>query len=269
MDTGAIQAAIFDVYRECGVTAFPIDCIGILCHYGYTVLTYTEISRKSKELYELCMKFSNDSFHDGVNKLIAYNSKMPWERSRFSLMHELGHIILGHSGETEANEAEANFFAGQILAPAAAVRKLGCSSSDQIHDIFRISYMAANYALSLARQHRVYTIVDLDLEAWFWPSDPDVLSTEAPFRARTEDTGQAGSDPDVRSPERHIPHSHAEKQSPSGHPADDRSLPKRSGHKKRVGKQRRELEERAAFMRNCFDGDAMFCFAEDRKLYGF
>ena len=39
------------------------------------------------------------------------------ERQRFSLAHELMHIILGHTEQNEENEAEANFGASYLLAP--------------------------------------------------------------------------------------------------------------------------------------------------------
>ena len=39
------------------------------------------------------------------------------KRQRFSLAHELMHIILGHTEQNENNEAEANFGASYLLAP--------------------------------------------------------------------------------------------------------------------------------------------------------
>lgn len=59
--------------------------------------------------------------------LIVLNSNHPASRLRFSLAHELGHIILKHNYmngmESNVIEAEANAFAGNLLFPESYVRR--------------------------------------------------------------------------------------------------------------------------------------------------
>ncbi len=50
------------------------------------------------------------------NPIIFFNSEMPWCRIRFSLAHELGHIVLNHVQRPEIEE-EANRFASAFLMP--------------------------------------------------------------------------------------------------------------------------------------------------------
>ena len=59
----------------------------------------------------------------GSNKPIIYlNQEMPWCRLRFTLAHELGHIIMGHvPGPTI--EEEANDFASAFLMPQEDIRR--------------------------------------------------------------------------------------------------------------------------------------------------
>lgn len=54
--------------------------------------------------------------------LIFLNRKMPADRMRHSLAHELGHLIM-HSIPSETMEEEADTFAGELLAPYREVQK--------------------------------------------------------------------------------------------------------------------------------------------------
>jgi len=78
------------------------------------------------------------------------------ERQRFTIAHELGHILLGHVGHynlvnREPNakdnpiEQEANVFASRILAPACVLWALDARTPEQIAQICRISHQAASF----------------------------------------------------------------------------------------------------------------------------
>ena len=107
----------------------------------------------SQELYNLCKMCSNDAFLFKDKKLIAYNDEMPYYRIRFSLMHELGHILLKHRVSSKKNEDEADYFASCILAPRIMIHHLKQTNkysqvtADDIHEYFGISISAANRAL--------------------------------------------------------------------------------------------------------------------------
>ncbi len=166
-DNTKINMAILEVYKNCNVKTFPIDCNAILRCYGFKVFTYAYIKKQNPRLFELSQSYSSDAFKCG--KLIAYNEKMPINRTRFSLMHELGHHVLGHKKEVPECEDEADLFASHILAPRIAIHKKSCRTADQIHDIFGLSYCASNRALA-------------DYNKWFkhicWttrkPSEPEL-----------------------------------------------------------------------------------------------
>lgn len=74
-------------------------------------------------------------------------------RLNWTLAHELGHVMLGHSGEGAAHEErEANAFAASLLCPAAAVRFLALKSrtpldAEALCRIFPLSRDAAVYRL--------------------------------------------------------------------------------------------------------------------------
>ena len=59
----------------------------------------------------------------GLPPLIFMNVNVPGDRYRFTLAHELAHLILHNSPETDENmEAQADQFAGEFLMPAKEIR---------------------------------------------------------------------------------------------------------------------------------------------------
>ena len=62
-------------------------------------------------------------------------------------MHEVGHILLKHVGDTKENDDETNYFASHLLAPRILIHKYKCHDAIQIHDKFGLSYQASNRAL--------------------------------------------------------------------------------------------------------------------------
>lgn len=80
------------------------------------------------ELEELLASgVSRDGFtvrHNG-RAVIVYNERSPRTRQRFTLAHELGHIILGHEDDGPGSDAEADCFARNLLMPVLYARKAG------------------------------------------------------------------------------------------------------------------------------------------------
>lgn len=158
MDYLYIINKTLDVMIDCNIRSFPFDCLKILEHYNYTVRTYEEIKKQNPILYDICYNYSEDAFRDNNNKLISYNPDKPPGRIRFSLMHELGHEILRHSGESKGNEAQANFFASNILAPRMAIHYANCNNAPEVSKIFDLSYEAADIAFNDYRRWYRYIV---------------------------------------------------------------------------------------------------------------
>ncbi|MEY8509688.1 ImmA/IrrE family metallo-endopeptidase [Lachnospiraceae bacterium 42-17] len=146
MNYNYIRKISADVIIRCNIKSFPIDCLRLLEHYGYRIYTYSELYTKNKELYNMCMSYSEDAFRSGSMRLIAYNDRKPQKRIRFSLMHELGHHVLKHKNDTSENENEANFFANNTLAPRIAIYYAKIKTESQASRLFHISSPAAQYA---------------------------------------------------------------------------------------------------------------------------
>lgn len=102
------------------------------------------------------------SDNDGYSAITTKGAKIAIDpsctiaRRRFTVAHELGHIVLGHVGKyklvnrepsSDDNpiEQEANVFASRLLAPACVLWGCKVKSSDQIAKLCSISRQAAEY----------------------------------------------------------------------------------------------------------------------------
>lgn len=177
-----LMEKIVSIYNECNIQTFPVDCYSIILHYGFRIYTYEELKKQNRRVYELVSSYSRDSFT--FDDIIAYNEKQSKSRIPFSLMHELGHYMLGHEGDSIENEDEANEFASNFLAPRILIHKHGYRTSVEIHDAFGLSYAASNRALfsykewlwSISRSRpRTPSEPELQLEKIFFPPEIEKL----------------------------------------------------------------------------------------------
>jgi Zn-dependent peptidase ImmA (M78 family) len=73
---------------------------------------------------------------------LIYDDKEPPDQRRFTIAHELGHIILG----MEFDERDADMFAICLLSPACVLRALGVYTAKEVSDICQIPMAEAHIA---------------------------------------------------------------------------------------------------------------------------
>lgn len=129
--------------------SFPIDCEKILHYFGYYLVSYSSLSARKREA---CIQLSEDALTFPDSKTIYYNDEKPETRIRFSLMHELGHIILDTEDETSAN-----VFSSNILAPRIAIH-YSCKNYRDVMNIFGLSEEASNIAFDDYRRWIRYIV---------------------------------------------------------------------------------------------------------------
>lgn len=87
------------------------------------------------------------------------------ERARFTIFHELGHLLLAHSRTFhrdgtvsfpiyENSEWQADQFAAEILMPLEIIVERGLTEACQLQDAFGVSYQAATYRLLKLRSKK-------------------------------------------------------------------------------------------------------------------
>ena len=184
MNCEYIREKVFEVYKECDIRIFPIDCFEILEHYGLRIFDYQETKESNPELYDSILKYSKDAFRFRMS--VYYNSLNTFGRIRFSLMHELGHFILEHSEETPDNEEEADYFASNMLAPRIAIQEKNYKTAEEIHDYFGLSYAAANRTLIDYKKWAMNEISPSDKSMRHWIFYPNYYRQKNLFFNRIE-----------------------------------------------------------------------------------
>lgn len=141
-----IKRIIVNLFRKYNVHCVPVSGFELATKMGIKIIPY---SRYPERVRILLMKKSKDGFCLEKNPgewFIFYNDSMPYGRINNTLMHEIGHIVLEHSEDSELAESEVKFFAKYALAPPVLIYKLQLEDPQRIAEIFEISYTAACYA---------------------------------------------------------------------------------------------------------------------------
>ena len=135
----------------------PVDVHAIAEIMGVVV----ESSPRMEESGKVCRKSATDDY------VIFYNASDHEVRQRFTIAHEIGHIVLGHLANREEclrdprehysidnfdpKERDANRFAAALLMPADAVRAAVAHMKDptlaRLADLFKVSKLAMEIRL--------------------------------------------------------------------------------------------------------------------------
>lgn len=141
-----------------GTRELPVKVSRICAAYGVTLRSYAAGDPLIRELGLTAQCSASDGFsvRTGGLTLAFYNGTQPPVRVRFTIAHELGHILLGHladgentlynrepSPEDDPEEHAANVFASRLLAPACVLHALGAVTPEQIAAACDISLTAA------------------------------------------------------------------------------------------------------------------------------
>ena len=136
--------AVLNMYEE-----YDFKKIDVFEMVNKLVIKLIPYSALNKIKQQECLKVSTDGFslESSGQWYIYYNDNIDnFGRVKFTIMHEIGHYILGHSGKGEFEEQEANCFAKYALAPPPLIHQLPYVEVSSIQNEFEISFEAALYA---------------------------------------------------------------------------------------------------------------------------
>lgn len=164
-----------EVFKHCGLTKFPINPLRIARDYHIHVMTYEQLSRFSGYESQLLFDISGDafSFFRDDKFFIAYNPLIGSKgRRRWTLLHEISHILLGHISKQNPMEtdfaqkpyleSEADALTRALIAPIPMMIMCHCESARDVQRIFGVSAQAAGN-LYMEYRHMVdYKIAQVD-----------------------------------------------------------------------------------------------------------
>ena len=150
-----IKKEVVRLFEKYNINCIPISGFEIASKMGIRVIPY---SSKADKIRKLCFKESEDGF--SVKKrnkwFIFYNDERNFGRINNTMLHEIGHIVLDHTEDSELAEKEVNFFAKYALAPPVLIHKLKLDNPMDISKVFNISYQAAEYAFDYYKKWLFY-----------------------------------------------------------------------------------------------------------------
>lgn len=156
-----IRACVADLFEDWGVCVYPFSVWSLLRKMCITVIPYSALPKDLRE--ELLIKIPDayTIYPPDFNPLrttIYYNDiGRSRRRIRFTLAHELGHLILMHLNSEDARyECEANIFANYLLAPAPLILKYSSTDYEVVEADFDLSYSCSASACDRAENRFVY-----------------------------------------------------------------------------------------------------------------
>ena len=140
--------AAWELLIDCEIKELPIKITKICLQIGIPV-KFADLQSNSD---------GYTFIHQGQPIIVINKNCTSMSRLRFTVAHELGHIILGHVGkyalvnrEPSPNdnpiEQEANIFASRLLAPACVLWACQVQSAEDIMKLCDISYQAASFRM--------------------------------------------------------------------------------------------------------------------------
>jgi hypothetical protein len=142
--------------KDAGVLTAPVSLRQIMEHLqksrDVTLLRVTDFSEKISGLLVVCAEVDKDY------AVIGYNDKHPWCRRRFTIGHEIGHLLMGQAcnqrpEDQSHDETEANLFSSELLMPAEFIKKDFKKSPDipALARQYLVSAEAMSYRLMRAK----------------------------------------------------------------------------------------------------------------------
>ncbi len=150
MDYGiykGVRGAAWQCLIDCEITELPVSIGKIMRHYDLSIAYNKDVNMLEEwESGEIII-------YDG-NPVVILNEKHTTQRLRFTTMHELGHYVLGHLGDSGAlsrsfvkapHETEADMFAARVLMPSCVLWGLDLREPIEIANACNVSLQAATY----------------------------------------------------------------------------------------------------------------------------
>jgi len=146
------------IIKESGIGKLPINPEDLFELYGWGLYSCTEIEAllNCEDPFHIYKdNVDAKTFYANQKYLTIYDDKRMCGRIRWTLAHEIGHIVLGHLTDFQGTnfkaedyrilEREANIFAAELLAPLAVLKHLGVYKITEIASLCGISKQAARY----------------------------------------------------------------------------------------------------------------------------
>lgn len=176
-----IKNIVNDIFIKLNINQFPINILEIISSFdNIKVVSYyqfmTKYNLSKEETFEMLSSYEGcTDYHKSLDRYIMYYNDLDYkseERIRWTLSHELGHILCGHYSEntkifsknlTESEykfkESEANHFTGLLLSNPILLNELKITTPHDIEVYCALSCEAAKYRFDSYKKWCKYKII--------------------------------------------------------------------------------------------------------------
>lgn len=141
-----VRNSVWQALLDFNVTKLPVSVNGIAKQLGIKVI-------KNSDIHELQNGERGVTLFKNGHWYIVFDDTEPVSVCRFTVAHEIGHILLGHIlvtgtkyrtfAKRDEEEQAADMFASRLLAPACVLHELHATTATEIAKICNISMPAA------------------------------------------------------------------------------------------------------------------------------
>ncbi len=154
-----IRSAVADLIEDWGITVYPFSIWSLLRKMGISTIPYSALPEKTKmslvKNYPDALTIYPSDFNPCRTTIYYNDETCDRDRIRFTLAHELGHLILMHpDSDEDAYEHEADIFANYFLAPAPLILEFSSIEYSVVSIDFAVSYGCARSACDRAAKRR-------------------------------------------------------------------------------------------------------------------
>ena len=154
-DYNCATNAAYEILQKYGSSFPQIDIFGIILSYpNVKVHTYSEAAKiKNISVYDFAHNIASSEHGLTIfNKKnghaeVLFNDTKNDHTIRFTLAHELGHIVLCHKKDGGVEDKEANCFARNLLCPVPLRKELGLKTLDDYCNAFDVSERMAQVVI--------------------------------------------------------------------------------------------------------------------------
>lgn len=167
-----IKKEVLYMFEECEINTYPIDCFAIANKLHYVLRPYSSLGPAG---YQTALSIDPDGFSrvelnqetQMYQYVIYYNDFANPGRMRWTILHEIGHIYLGHHDNhfninQAMEEAEADFFAKYSIAPPPLINVAKCECPMDIYNTFKVSRQASSYLFDYFTKWKKYGPMDYE-----------------------------------------------------------------------------------------------------------
>ncbi len=146
----------------------PINLEKLIQNNGWFLASFSEVRKYGNFDYSVFKDNLGITIFIKDKCLILFDDNVSEGTKRFTIAHEMGHIVLNHKDNTinqRTRETQASMFAARLLMPMCVLNECKVKSVKEIQNMCAVSFTAASYRydrLEMLRNRNRFYVDDME-----------------------------------------------------------------------------------------------------------